>query len=306
MTELLTKLRRHPRPRRKTKAKPPKPIDMRRLEDRYAAKVLVTLQPLQTVVEKEVLPKYEGWVETSKARLPEVREDDEFEEIAAVFGRILVGFLERETALTAQIRREAQSAAAAVNGQNERHIKETMERVLQVDPILNEPWLLPETRNWVTENVSLIKSVGKEHLGDVEQIIYRMVRGGNSMQEVRNELERRFNVTRARARLIARDQVNKYNANLTEARQVNLGIKEYIWMNVQDQRVRGNPAGKYPRVVSNHWIMHEVRCRWDDPTVYWNGKKWVPRTARMPKVHPGIEIQCRCTAVPVLDDLLAA
>ncbi len=232
--------------------------------------------------------------------------DDEYEVISALFGRIRMGLLERETPITASARYAAQLAAAAVSDRNLESIKPVLERVLKVDLFQAEPWLLPEARNWVAENVALIKSVASSNLDEVEKLIYRMVREGKSIKEVREELAGRFGVSKSRARLIARDQVNKYNGRLTQVRQQNVGIKEYKWFNVQDQRVRGEPAkgsgGKYPKAVPSHTIMHEVRCRWDDPTVYHNGKKWVPRTGKMPKAHPGEEIQCRCLGLPVLPD----
>ena len=224
------------------------------------------------------------------------RSDDEYEVISALFGRIRMGLLERETPITSSARYAAQLAAAAVSGRNLESIKPVLERVLKVDPFQSEPWLLPEARNWITENVSLIKSVASSHLDDVEKLIYRMVREGKPIKEVREELADRFGVSKSRARLIARDQVNKYNGRLTKVRQQNVGIKEYKWFNVQDVRVRGEPAkssgGKYPKAVPAHTIMHEVRCRWDNPNVYHNGKRWVPRTGKMPKAHPGEEIQC--------------
>ena len=254
----------------------------------------------------EDLPsKYQKWFHL-EGKKDALHQDDEYEVISALFGRIRMGLLERETPITSSARYAAQLAAAAVSGRNLESIKPVLERVLKVDPFQSEPWLLPEARNWITENVSLIKSVASSHLDDVEKLIYRMVREGKPIKEVREELASRFGVSKSRARLIARDQVNKYNGRLTKVRQQNVGIKEYKWFNVQDVRVRGEPAkssgGKYPKAVPAHTIMHEVRCRWDNPGTYHNGKRWVPRTGKMPKAHPGSEIQCRCIAIPILPD----
>lgn len=318
---LLERLRRRVGKKRAIRA--PRLPKLGRIENRYEAHLLVALDPLRRAVESTVLPKYEEWLESAQGRLPEPKEDslradDEFEVIAALFNTIRVGLLERENALVASARRSAELTAAAVNGENEKGVKEVLERVLQVDPFQAEPWLLPETRNFVAENVSLIKSVGTDYLGDVEKLIYRMVRGGESISVVREELEKRFNVSKNRARLIARDQVNKYNGQLTRIRQTNLGISQYTWRTVQDIRVRGQVVaggtaasgvigGRYPRAIPAHTVMEAVRCRWDNPNVYWNEDrgKWVPRTGLMPKDHPGNPVQCRCLAEGVLDELLA-
>ena len=233
-----------------------------------------------------------------------IKSDDEFELIYALFNRIRMGILERETAYAYAARMAAQAAAAATNEQNKNYSNEVMERVLRVDPFRSEPWLLPESRNWVQENVGLIKSVGHSYLGDVEKLIYSMVREGVSIKDVRKELASRFGVSRSRARLIARDQVNKYNGRLTQARQMQLGVSEYTWKTVEDRRVRGLPGGAYPKARPRHDIMEGVRCLWSDSTVYHNGKRWVKRTGNMPKEHPGQPIQCRCMGLANLDKLL--
>ncbi len=260
-------------------------------------------QGIGKIVELSV-DAFKEWLDEEDLRTDAVRNDDEFELIYALFNRIRMGILERETAYAYAARMAAQAAAAATNEQNKNYSNEVMERVLRVDPFRSEPWLLPESRNWVQENVGLIKSVGHSYLGDVEKLIYSMVREGVSIKDVRKELASRFGVSRSRARLIARDQVNKYNGRLTQARQMQIGVSEYTWKTVEDVRVRGAPGGKYPNARPSHWIMEGVKCRWDDPTVYHNGKKWVKRTQAMPKEHPGQPIQDRCFALAVLDKLL--
>jgi len=96
------------------------------------------------------------------------------------------------------------------------------------------------------------------------------------------------------------------SSSLNQYRQTSIGISEYIWRNVRDQRVVGNPSGKYPTGSSahhDHWIMEGLLCRWNDPTVYSKdgGRTWLKRTSDMPKAHPGEEILCRCSAEAVID-----
>lgn len=228
---------------------------------------------------------------------------DEFEVIGEQFDRFRVNTMTRETPLATAARMASIPIANLISEHNKGTLQPVLERVLRIDPFVSEPWLRPLARNWVAENVSLIKSIGQKHLTEVEHMIYRMVRGGESIKTIRAELEARFDITKNRARLIARDQVNKYNANLTEERQVRAGITKYIWHNVGGIRVRGMPGGLYAKAVPSHAVMEDVICRWDDPTVYWNGKRWVQRTALMEKQHPGEAIQCRCWAEGILDDI---
>ncbi|WP_241971166.1 minor capsid protein [Actinobacillus lignieresii] len=52
------------------------------------------------------------------------------------------------------------------------------------------------------------------------------------------EVKELTGVTSKRARLIARDQIGKLNARLTQLRQQQIGVKSYIWRTSLDERVR--------------------------------------------------------------------
>jgi uncharacterized protein with gpF-like domain len=113
-------------------------------------------------------------------------------------------------------------------------------------------------------------------------------------------------VSKNRAKLIARDQTSKLTGLVNQTRQQSIGIEAYIWRTVKDQRVVGNPGGKYPegnKAHGDHHMMEGVWCKWDDPTVFSRdgGKTWIKRPAQAPKSSPGQDIQCRCHAEPVID-----
>jgi uncharacterized protein with gpF-like domain len=81
----------------------------------------------------------------------------------------------------------------------------------------------------------------------------------------------------------------------------NIGMEFYIWRTAQDERVRGNPLGKFPKAIPSHYIMDDLFCTWNDFNVYSSdsGKTWKPRTQLMEHDHPGRPIACRCSAEPV-------
>lgn len=113
---------------------------------------------------------------------------------------------------------------------------------------------------------------------------------------MQRNIQGRFKVSRARARLIARDQTGKLNAALTEARQKRIGVEEYIWQSVEDERVR-----------ENHRVLDGKICRWDDPTVYRNPgeTEWRSRSSIGAFVgHPGEDYQCRCFAEPRMEEII--
>ena len=125
------------------------------------------------------------------------------------------------------------------------------------------------------ENVSLIKSIPEEYFKRVETLVFRSTIEGHKSGSIIKEIQKIKNLTTYRAKLIARDQSSKLNAAITETRQKNLGIEEYIWRTSGDERVR-----------SSHSDNNGKTFRWDTP----------PKNTG----HPGQSIQCRCVAQPII------
>jgi uncharacterized protein with gpF-like domain len=107
---------------------------------------------------------------------------------------------------------------------------------------------------------------------------------------------------------IARNEVATINSQINQKRLQQLGLDLYIWRTSDDERVRGNPSGKYPKARPRHDTMDGKVCRWDDPTVYADSiadakaGKWKKRSGiNGPEQHPGEPILCRCIAEPVVE-----
>lgn len=177
---------------------------------------------------------------------------------------------------------------------------------LDLNYVLDAPGVKEAMALGVYEATQLIKSIPGQHLGQIAKAVSDNY-SGKPLPEGRSliqQIQHIGHVSKDRAKLIARDQTNKMTGLLNQTRQQSIGIDEYIWRTVQDERVVGNPTGLYPKgnkTHGNHYEMEGVKCRWDDPTVYHNGKEWVKRTSTMPKSHPGSDIQCRCHAQPVIN-----
>ena len=131
----------------------------------------------------------------------------------------------------------------------------------------------------VVENVALIKSIPQQYFTDVEGIVMRGYSRGRDLQEITAELQSRYGVTKRRAALIARDQSNRLTASTTQARRLELGIKQAEWQH--------SHAGKEPRkshVAANGKVFEiEKGC-------YIDGE-WI---------LPGTKINCRCTSRSIL------
>lgn len=172
-------------------------------------------------------------------------------------------------------------------------IADSVGKALGVDMpmILDSPEVSESIRLSSVEAADLIRTIPKDYIGRVSQAVYQSFRQqpfpeGRTLAQ---EIQFLSGVTRERARVIARDQTSKMNASLTEIRQTNLGIEEYIWRTAEDRRVVGTPGGKYPEGNSkhgNHYVRNGKIFRWDSPP---------------PDGHPGWPIQCRCVALGIVD-----
>jgi uncharacterized protein with gpF-like domain len=138
----------------------------------------------------------------------------------------------------------------------------------------------------VNENVSLIKSIPRESLQQVEGIVMRSIAAGYDLQQLTIDLRKQFGVTKRRAKLIASDQTKKSNAMLTRQRHLEVGITEARWCH--------SAAGKEPRPThvkaGRDRVIFDLREGWLDPAI--NKRIW-----------PGTEINCRCYARPIIPAL---
>jgi hypothetical protein len=128
----------------------------------------------------------------------------------------------------------------------------------------------------IQENVSLIKSIPSQYFTQIEGMVMRSVTTGRDLQQLTNDLQRQFRVTRRRAELISRDQNNKATSVIVGARQIELGLRA-VWVH--------SGAGKHPRPT--HVKAGRDRVEYD-PREGW----WDPAVRR--RIWPGTEVNCRC------------
>lgn len=166
---------------------------------------------------------------------------------------------------------------------------------------------------WATVKKEWINLVEKRVAGQadlffrtLQEKVFEMVKEDTPFNEiyavVKEELQ---GFPEKTARFLARDLTSKLNSSITRNLHASIGIELYLWQTMADERVRGNPAGKYPKAVPSHWEMEGKVCAWKDPTVYSSdAQTWVPRTGKMPRAAPGEEWLCRCIPVPFLGELV--
>lgn len=122
---------------------------------------------------------------------------------------------------------------------------------------------------------SLIRDIGEQARKDVSEVVWRSVINRTPARVVGKELAERLAIPRARANFIASDQANKVNAFLTEIRQEEAGIDEFMWETAKDTRVR-----------PEHQVLQGRVFKWKKP----------------PSVGlPGTPPRCRCTGAAFID-----
>lgn len=144
-------------------------------------------------------------------------------------------------------------------------------------------------RATIEANVSLIRSIGEQHLREVEGLVMRSVQQGGDLATLTQALEKRYGITRRRASLIARDQNNKATAAITRVRQQELGIEQAIWVH--------SHAGREPR--PSHVAYAAGRL---GGPIY-DISKGAPLADDGGMTWPGVEINCRCISRSIIPGL---
>lgn len=181
--------------------------------------------------------------------------------------------------------------ATAVSEAQSAVFQESIEKAIGVDRalIIDGPALQYALDASSMDAVQLIKSVPDNFFDDIQRATLNYYQGVPFPEDrtLVEEIQQMTGHTFERARLIARDQTSKIHIAVTRARNEEVGIEEYIWRTVGDERVAGSPsAPETNRVHGNHYKRNGKKFRWDSP----------PHDG-----HPGFAINCRCIAEPVVN-----
>lgn len=148
---------------------------------------------------------------------------------------------------------------------------------LKVDIFKAEPFLETEIEAFTAENVRLIKNINHIAVDKIQSVVTEAVKNGDTAKNIIPKVKNILSVNQTRAALIAVDQISKLNGTLTKQRQTNLGVKEYDWLTVGDERVR-----------LSHRALNGKRFKWDSPPS---------------EGHPSQRVRCRCQAMPVFESI---
>lgn len=165
-----------------------------------------------------------------------------------------------------------------------------------------ELWVDDVLTSWETTNFDLLSDMTREYVKKLDVIVSNGVQTGALRADIMRDIKKmNKNMSLTRAKLLARDQIGKLNGYLTKRRQEDAGLSLYTWITAGDERVR-----------SSHRKINGKICRWDNNNQYKNPgtasevkkQKWKQRPGSWPHTIPGSEVQCRCSAIPWMNDLI--
>lgn len=257
--------------RGKRKIPPTRQAEPRGLERSYLRDILNLLKPAEELVDELLIP-----------RLPEfdaeIALDAYPDTLQSIFGDIRLRY--GQIVSDGTIDGVAADQATQLDLFNRQQTARQFKRLAGIDVFALTPELTTQISAFTVDNVGLITSIPERYFTEIENTALRNLRAGNRSETWRKELEERYDVSRSRAALIARDQTNKFNGELNRARQTALGIDGYTWRTSEDERVRPT----HQEINGNHYA--------------WKGEPSPPEGA------PGFPIQCRCQAEPDVEGAL--
>ena len=189
--------------------------------------------------------------------------------------------------------------AEKILGRNSAFMQSQIEIAAGTPITLDMSWW-PETKAlWEQENYKLIKNLSTDYISKINGVITNGIQNGATIEEMTASIQKVSDSIKGyRARYIARDQVSRLNALATRKQAESVGIANFFWTTAGDEKVRGNPSGKYPKAIPSHYIMDGTLCNYSNSELYSLdlGKTWIPRPVKAPRTNPGISYLCRCLA----------
>lgn len=246
----------------------------RQYERQYESILKGPIKTLQVTVAQSLFPRLPELARQNEKHRADAWHDD-LEQIMAQLG-IQWG----RTFTKEELKQLALMTGRTLSFWNKQQLGKTISKALDLPTYFSDEGLSAVLDSWAYENARLITDAGETMLSQIEGIVSRGIQSGTLWEDIQAEIvgtgiePGRFGTAESRAAFIARDQIGKLNSDLSELRQTNLGISEYIWRTAMDEHVRPEHAAREGETFS-----------WDDP----------PEGG-----HPGEDYGCRCYPEPKL------
>lgn len=157
---------------------------------------------------------------------------------------------------------------------------------IDLGSVIQEQPIQDRLQFMAAENFNLIKSIREKQLERIKtMVLNQLAMGSFDEGKLLEEIRKQKGISERHAKFVAHDQAQKINASLNQIRAQEIGCNKYIWRNMNDRSVRGNPSGLYPNERPSHWAREGKEYSYDDPPADGN---------------PGHPYGCRCYAEAVL------
>jgi len=283
---------------RKRKPRAPDPVKPSEDAERFyrgQLKALVRLmsQQLYAVLGPELARLKPQYTADSVATL-----DGWTDDILAVIRRVSSTFT--TNLFDQQARRVATGTISRAEADNAEDFRKSVNRAVGVDfELITKPkGMVDYLEASTAENVNLIKSIPAEYFQRVETIVLGGMKSGLAPTAIAKQIQEQTGVSSRRAKLIARDQVSQLNSDLTRQRQTAAGIEFYRVETAKDQRVSGDPSGKYPNAkISCYGIAKQDIGYGVGVYKVSEGATWRGVTSLHPGKHHPL---CRCVGISLI------
>ena len=146
---------------------------------------------------------------------------------------------------------------------------------------ITETAKLAIAKEWSNNLKLFVKKFTDEQITELRQLVQRNFEVGFRAKNLEQILTKKFNISKNKAKFLARQETSLVSANYAKQRYKSAGINNYIWSTAQDERVR-----------SDHKSLNGKEFSFDDPPI--TDKDTGARN------NPGIDYGCRCFPIPIV------
>ena len=142
------------------------------------------------------------------------------------------------------------------------------------------------------ETMQWVKKMRDDTLQQWTSQTLRQMAEGKGLPEIMKQFDGMVEQRKGHAKMVARTQISTFNSLTSKARAQNLGITKAVWKTAADERVRGNPSGKYPNAKPSHYALDGVE---------FDLAKGAPINGQF--LLPGTAPNCRCDYMMVIPEM---
>lgn len=161
-----------------------------------------------------------------------------------------------------------------------------------IKPTLNKYQIKAINDKYIYDSKTYIKDfLEKDVIKLREQIKKYVLEDGYSDKTIANYIEKTYNTTQTHSLFIARQESSLILAQYTQSQYESLGIKKYVWLTSNDERVRDYPNNN--KSGGNHKMLDKKVFSFNDPPI--------TNLLTGERHNPGEAFNCRCVASAIID-----